>query len=324
MEPSAVRYEVKADKCEFTFLVVAYAVIFVSALAFIFMIFRDAQLIERNRSGIDAFSYAETHTYILLIEIVLWTIMAKAAIRFKAYAWRIRRSADGSALNLIANAMLLSFAYAILFDMASTFKTLFMNTPVLQAVTTITNLLPLGVFLALSSLLFAGSSQLARLMVDGSVSRQRHQRFRALCLALFVLVVFPYGEYFHRVAPVILDDDGLHHFVLSPATLVAVYLAPFIVIWLLGVLSCLNLMWYARHVPGKIYKPTFRNLYIGILTSYVSTYLIQIFYISNVSSNRFGFGLLFLISLIALLIIGYGLMYRGANQLYMLERGPSS
>jgi len=87
----------------------------------------------------------------------------------------------------------------------------------------------------------------------------------------------------------------------------------------MGLLSCLNLAQYAYRVRGKLYKPMFRNLYVGILLSYISTYLIQIFYVSNVSSNQVGVGFGILISLILMLIAGYTLIYRGANQLYALE-----
>jgi hypothetical protein len=132
--------------------------------------------------------------------------------------------------------------------------------------------------------------------------------------------VFPYGEYFYRVAPKLVDDDGLRHFALLPSTLVAVYLVPFAVVWLLGLLACLHLAKYAFLVPGKIYKPIFYNLYVGILVSYVSTYLIQLFYVSNLHSNRFGVGLVIIVGLIALLIAGYGVIYRGASQLYLVEQ----
>jgi len=323
MTLSAAKYEVRADKRELAAMASGYAAVFVAALAIMFITFRAARIIGNHQPSIDAFSYVEAHLFILLVEIILWTIMVRAAIRFKSYTWRIRTSQDGSALNLIADAMLLSFAYAVLFDAASTVKTLFMGTPYLQAVTAVTNLLPLGVFLLLSVLLFTGSFRLSRLVPANPAFMHRHQRLIALGLALFVLLVIPYSEYFYHVAPGILDDDGLQRFILPQPALIAVYLMPFIAVWLLGLLSCLNLAKYAHLVPGKIYKPKFRNLYLGILISYISTFLIQIFYVSNLPSNRFGLGLIFIISLIVMIIIGYSLMYRGANQLYMLEKSPT-
>ena len=320
MESRAANYGARTVGWELAALATANSVIILAAAAFLYMIFRDASLIDRYSPGINTALYAETHTYIVLIEIVLWALMAKAAVRFKAYSRKIQHSPDGAALNHIADAMLLSLAYAILFDMASTFKTLFIQRPQLGLVTTITNLLPLAVFVTLSVLLFAGAHQLRRLVPDTIAQRQRRFRLVSLGLALYSLVIVPYVAYFYRMAPTLLDDDGLHHFALPPQSLLAVYIVPFSTAWLIGLLSCIDLAGYAGRVQGKLYRPGFRSLYHGILISYVSTYLVQIFYVSNVSSNRFGVGLVILVSFIALLIAGYGLMYRGANRLYILER----
>ncbi len=300
--------------------IAAYVAVFLAAFLFFFMIFRDAHLIALYQPGVDASSYIEAHTYIVLVEIALWLIMARAALRFMSYTRKIVYSPDGAALHYIALAMLLSFVYAIVFDMASTFKTLFMRSAYLGLITTITNLLPLIVFLLLSMLLFIGSFKLKRLVPDNPAQARRNRRVIVLSLAIFLLLVFPYAEYFYRMAPALLDDDGLRHFTLLPGILIAVYLLPFAAIWLLGLLSSLNLAQYARRIGGKIYRPAFRSLYIGILTAYISTYLIQIFYVSNVPSNQFGFGLMFIITLIFLLMAGYALMYRGADQLYKLEQ----
>lgn len=312
-------YWVRTTDREFLMLVGMLMVVFLAAFAFLFMIFRSAHLVGLYQPHINAASYTEAHTYIVLIEIVLWAVIAKAAARFKAYTHKIRGSTDGAALDFIANAILLSFAYAILFDVASTFKTLFMRSASLPVVTTLTNLLPLAVFLLLSVLLFIGTFKLKRLLPDTRLQLRRNRYIIALSLAVFVLVVIPFGEYFYHIAPAMLDDDGLRHFAVSPSALLVVYLLPFAVIWLLGLLSCLNLAQYASRVRGKLYRPMFRNLYLGILIAYISTYLIQVWYASNLPSNRFGFGLLSIIVLIFLLILGYGLMYVGANQLYLLE-----
>ena len=320
MQPRATGYQVKTAGWEFTALTVAYVVVFLSAAAFICLIYRDAALIGKYQPSINPASYAEAHTYIVLVEIALWTLVAKAAIRFKSYTRKIRNSPDGKALGYIANAMILSFVYVILFDMASSFKTLFMRTPALMTVTTFTNVLPLALFLILSVLLFIGTVKLKRLVPDNSTQRQRNRYVVTLSVALFLLLVVPFAEYFYRTAPILRDDDGLLHFTLLPEVVVVVYLLPFVLIWLLGLLSSLNLAQYATRIKGRLYRPMFRNLYLGILTAYSSSYLIQVWYVSNVSANTFGIGLVSLMILIGTLIIGYALMYRGASQLYMLEQ----
>src|SRR6185437_9633577 len=106
------------------------------------------------------------------------------------------------------------------------------------------NLLPLAIFLVLSVQLFIGTIRLKHLLPDTVTQLRRNRYVVVSCLVLFALVVIPFGKYFYSVAPVLLDDDGLHHFTVSSAVLLGVYLLPFAVIWLLGLLSCLNLTQY--------------------------------------------------------------------------------
>jgi hypothetical protein len=320
MESRAVKIGVRTVSWEAMASITAYSVIFISAIFFTYMIFRASDLIANSVSTVNAKLYVETHFYILLIEVVLWLIMARAAIRFKAYTRQIRQSKDGNALNNIANAILLSVVYAIIFDMASTIKTLFMNTSILAPVTTLTNLVPLALFVVLTLLLYYGSYRLVRLLPYSSITHRRSRQIFIISLVIFVLLVIPYSGYFHRIAPTMLDDDGLHHFVMSPGILTVVYIIPFVFVWLLGLLACINLANYASSVRGKIYRPMFKKLYFGVLIAYISTYCIQIWYVSNVASNRLGIGLITLVALIILLITGFILIFQGANKLYKLEQ----
>jgi hypothetical protein len=247
-------------------------------------------------------------------------VIARAAVRFKTYTRWIRDTPDGKALNFIANAMLLSLPYAVLFGMASTFKTLFVDSPRFSQETTLSNLLPLAVFVIVTGLLATGAYKLSRLLPNDPAVKQRSEHVALTCTSAFLLIVTPFIQRFHDTVPQVLDDDNLHHFSLSPDVLVPLYIVPFALVWLVGLLSTVKLAEYSYHVTGRIYRPMVRNLYLGILLSYTSTYLTQIFYLSNIPSNRFGPGLLILVGLLALLILGYGLMYRGANQLYSLEK----
>ena len=320
MSAKEVTYQIKVTGWELAALTAANVTVFIVAGLFIGAIFRAAHLISLYQPSVDAWSYAEAHLYIVLVEIGLWLLIARAAVRFKAYTRRIQHSRDGAALGFIADAMLLSLVYTMLFNMASTIKTLFMRSPYLDLATGIANLLPLAVFAFLSILLFIGSSRLKHLASDVSQGlNYRGKKLIILSVVGFALLVLPYGIYFSWVAPSLRDDDGLHHFVMSRGMLCVTYLIPFAVTWLLGLLSCLNLARYADSVKGKLYKPMFHKLYLGILVAYLASYLVQIWYASNVEANRFGFGLLSLIGLILMLAAGYLLMYQGASRLYLLE-----
>lgn len=299
-------------------LTYAYGLIALFATAFVYMTYRGSRLIDTAHAGVSSVSYFLCHLSIIAVEAVIWVILAKAGVRLKMYAGSVIDNPDGKALNYVANALLLGLLYAILFAMATAVKTLFVHTTYLKGVTTVTNLTPVAIIMLVSISLFAGSAKLNGILP----ARQRSvdRPVLAFSLAVFFFGAIVYAMYFDRVAPTLLDDDGLHHFALAPHTLLLIYVVPYVLVWLLGLLACLNLAHYARHVEGKIYRPLFRKLYIGLLLGFIGTYLLQVFTESNLTSNRFGVGLLVLVALLLMLVIGCQLIYRGTSNLYGLEQ----
>jgi hypothetical protein len=73
-------------------------------------------------------------------------------------------------------------------------------------------------------------------------------------------------------------------------------------------------------VAGKIYRPLFRDVYRGLILSLTGTYLAQIFYVSNLSSNYFGLGLAVALAMLSVIIYGCFLIYRGTEALCLLEK----
>jgi hypothetical protein len=220
-------------------LVGSYVVIVLVSAAFIYMMYQASQIISRSNPRIDAGLYFETHLSTFIAEIVLWIIIARAAIHLKAYTRVIKSSPDGQALNIIANAFLISLLYAMLFGMASTTKTLFWHTPYLDTATTVSNLLPLAVVLLFAILLFIGSVKLISIV---NVKRQLTQgRKHITIVAAYAVIASLYACYLYREASHIVDDDGLRHFALAPSVLLFVYITPYLTVWLLGLLSCLNI-----------------------------------------------------------------------------------
>jgi hypothetical protein len=295
-----------------------YGGISLFALVLVYLIYRATLLIDHAAAGINAKSYFVTHVLTVFFEVVLWVLIARVAVRFKLYARAVMGGDDGRALNYGANALLLSLPYAMLFGMASTVKTLFMHSSSLSMVTTITNLVPLVVILVATALLFVGTLKLRHTLP------MKYQSLPPVVLIKFlvayVVVVGGFTAYFYNSAPKLLDDDGLHHFTWSASALLFLYALPYAVVWLLGLLASLNLARYSSRVPGKIYKPLFRGLYRGLVTSFAGTYLVQVFYVTNFTSNSLSVGLLMLITILALLIYGCIMIYRGTNQLYLLEK----
>jgi hypothetical protein len=294
-----------------------YGFVLIIGFAFIEIMYKAAIIIGQSHSYTKAISYFYTHLATIILTITLWLILSRAILRLKAYISTVNKTQDGKALNKILIALFLSLVYAMLFAVASTFKTLFWHHTDFKTVTTITNLLPIPVMLSSSLVLFKGTSDL--LKNKAVEDKHLNKKMLGMYLLIVLAVVFAYGVYFHSHAAKLVDDDGFRHFVISVKTLMYVYVLPYALIWLLGLMSCLNLEHYAKHVKGIVYKELFRDLYSGISMSFVGIYLLQIFYVSNVSSAKLGAGLLFIVCLLVILIRGCLLISRGSDKLARVE-----
>ena len=292
-----------------------YALIALSAIVYAYLTYRADLVINHGHDTLVTFF--TTHLIILLPEVIIWTIAARGALRLKSYATSVISSPDGIAFNYIANALLLLVQYSIIISMATTVKILFIHTSHLKEMTIFTSHLPLLFVLASSICLFIGSYKLNRLASNGS-DNLRSTVVLASLIFLLVLII-AYIRYFYNEAQFITDDDGLSHFALSDGVLLFTYVLPHAITWLLGVLACLNLVQYAHNVDGRIYKVLLRDLYRGILIVFACTYIVQILYVSNISTKQFNPALLLIFGVMIILTLGYLLIYRGVRQLQRLE-----
>jgi hypothetical protein len=247
--------------------------------------------------------------------IAIWIIALHGAVKLREYSSSIRQSQDGDSLHYIANALLALVAYIILLSTASTVFRLFMDTPYLDDAVIISNLLPLSVALISVSLLFKGSSMLA------AMTKVKHNNVRMLrllaipCVALFA----GYAWLFYSVVPYISTINGMPRFVMPIAALLLVYVLPHIVLWVYGLLACVNLAHYANHTTGSIYKTLFKNLYRGLLVVYLSIFLAQIFIISPVTYQYMNIGIVLIYGLLVLAAFGFILIDHGVNRLSRVE-----
>ncbi len=294
--------------------VLMYGLVAVSALGFAYITYRDAVLVTPSDS--DSGTFFITNLSYIVFEILVWVVVAHTALHLKAYSRSVIGSPDGQGLDYIANALLLLVPYSILISVGTNVKLLFVNTSYSSQVAAVANHVPLLVVLASAIYLFLGSRRLARLVpAESEASRQR----RIVALALLALLSVTFARYFYAVAPSIKDDDGLLHYGLSAGVMLLTYVLPYVVVWLLGVLACLNLVHYMHRVKGVVYKRLFRDLYSGLLLVFICTFIVQLLLASQISTKAFSLQLAPVFGVILLLLLGYALIYRGVNQLHRLE-----
>jgi hypothetical protein len=292
-----------------------YGFLIVSTISYLYITYH-ADILTRHTHQ-DFVAFFITHLSLIIPEVIVWTIAALGGLRLKAYAESAQQDRDGVAFNYIADAVLLLVVYSVAMSIATSVKILFVHTGIFTAATICTVHIPVLLVLLSSIYLYVGTLELNRIAARGN--KRLSNVVVELALGLFVVGVAAFIWYFYVVAPTRLDDDELSHFALPVNVLLLTYVVPHIVTWLLGLLACLHLAHYAHNVKGTIYKALLRDLQRGIMVVFACTYIVQILYISQISSRHFTLALLPVFLAILALFGGYWLIYRGADKMQQLE-----
>lgn len=266
-------------------------------------------------NGIDTERPFAIQLTIIIPEIIIWTLAAVGATRFKQYAVAIRDSADGKSLDLIANGLLLMVAYIIVMTTAGTVVDMLNHSRYLTTAILLRNHLPVAIALASVMYLYGGSRQLRKLVPDKVWPRSHIVLLVALSTAFFIVFAWD----FYRSVPHLPRENGIPRFILPVDVLLFTYVLPHIILWLTGLLAVINLAHYAAKTPGKLYRYVFKDLYRGILLVYVCIFIAQLIIISSLIVGRITLGLGIVYGVLLLAMIGFLLVFRGAKRLHDIE-----
>ena len=253
---------------------------------------------------------------IVIPEILIWCIAIIGVVRLKQYAFAIRHSDDGKSLTTIANALLLMILYIILLAMRNAVTRPFIHTPYLQLVIELRNFVPIIVLLAATMLLFVGSRRLVKMVPSRIWSPARLAVFNLVCVLCFTL----YVTIFYLVEPTAPAIGGIPRFVFPLHVLLITYVLPYLIIWAIGLLSCMYVAYYSSNVAGKIYRVLFYDLYMGLLIIFAGIFIAQLGVISRFAGiQRFNIGIVLVYALQALIGVGFFYIWRGSRSLDKIE-----
>ncbi|MBC7708216.1 hypothetical protein H7Y63_03265 [Polaromonas sp.] len=248
-------------------------------------------------------------------EVIIWFIAARAAKHFKKYAIGIKNSLDGKSLNQIANGLLLLVIYLVLLGFGGPLESLFVNAFFIRPLVALVNHLPLLLVLGASILLYSGSKKLVTLTDSSWLSKRN---LLVLLLPYTVCMVL-FSVMFYKQAPYLLTPEGIPRYTLSHSLLIFTYVIPHITVWLLGLITVVNLGWYASRVEGSIYRSLFGDACKGMILIFISIFFAQLLLISPLVVDNFNIGIILIYAVLILGLIGFGLLYKGASKLQKIE-----
>lgn len=252
--------------------------------------------------------------------IAIWALAFYGFIRFKQYTRLISKSADGSALNILANGhMLLAYSLPITTLTGSVMRQISRASPDLTAATIIfKNYVTIALTLAAFSLIAAGARQLR-----GTTKQRTPLAYKNLLIGMYVIIamVYIYLTLHNPIRQYSFDPAVRATFYLPDWLLLPTIILPYLHIWYLGIRAATDIQEYHKNVSGRIYKPFLRALAIGISWVITSSITLQILTGFSVSLSHLKLKPLLLVvyGLLILIGIGYVIVARATRRLKMIE-----
>lgn len=252
---------------------------------------------------------------VILPLLLIWLTAIYGAANFKNYARMIKDSPDGQALNLVTNGLILlviSFIFQALLGVLPRFA---VGTAWLYPVVFLRNHLPMVLALLSSIYICIGSYRLATL-----VKGQSYRRGLVIALGLYVIAAgwmtqFFYTHIGHSIA------NGVPNFALPGQWPFYAIALPYLLAWLLGVITVVNIATYIRNVRGAIYRAALRYLAAGLLSVITFATALQMLTFTNSAVLKLNFSAI--LSLVYLILVlyaaGFSLVAAGARKLVRIE-----
>jgi hypothetical protein len=177
------------------------------------------------------------------------------------------------------------------------------------------NHIPLIAILVSVFLLLKGSIDLNKLVGNNIWTKTR--LLILACSALLFFIIFSYV--FYKAKPGLTVINGIPRFALPDKALLVTYILPHVIVWFVGLKACINISNYASRVPGMIYKSLFKDLYVGILLTFICIFMAQFIIITTSAITRLNFSLGFIYLVLILSTVGFLLILRGSKKLDKIE-----
>jgi hypothetical protein len=253
--------------------------------------------------------------------LAIWLTAMSGAVAFKQYAQVLPNdSAEKPAIRRIANGLMFLVAYIVLISILGSLPSYLAGRPEVNLAVMAKNYLPMLAALAGFGLIFSGTQQLRRVIPFSIRTRLTY----ALLAGLGVVSVIFTVAFFATFQSVNTLRPGVPVYATPPALLFFLLILPYISIWFLGLLACLNLNRYAQKVRGSIYRQSLKELKWGIIgvISFITFFQVLILLSPVLTSLGFASVLLILYALLVSYGTGFWIIARASRRLAHIEVVP--
>jgi len=252
---------------------------------------------------------------IIVPVLLIWLVALYGAVRFKQYAYLIKGSPDGRALDLVTTGLLVLILSFIAQSILGSLRWYALGTPWLSPMILLNNHLPIALSLVAVVYMYAGSVRLnkvAKTVLSGV-------QLPAVLLPFTVFSALFSAYFYTHINHATIN--GLPNFALPGAAPFYTMALPYLVVWMLGLLAIMNMVNYIRHSKGAIYRRSLRDLVWGIMAVIGFTILVQLLTLASTALAKLRLGPLLLVIYLLLIFysLGFVLIAVGAKRLTRLE-----
>lgn len=251
---------------------------------------------------------------IIIPYVVVWLAAAYGYVRIDQYATKIKKSTDGQAFQKISKGIgVLAFSLPV-GAILSRFLSMWRNSnPGVEASALFLNELIRLVLLGLAIVfIYQGVRSLGAFLNKRPATPRQ-----GLIWLAFISAggLFSFTSFTNLETP----SDPIQR--LSTILLRLFIVVGYLLVWLMGIRTAYNLNKFKNNVKGSIYRQAIGSLALGLGLVVVSSILVQYFTAISARSNSLQLkSLLFMIFIILVVImVGYGILVRGAAQLKKIE-----
>lgn len=298
----------------------SWAVLLIIWAAYSYFSFQTPSQQAMVKYQLDAFQIGLLRVSIILPVLLIWSALLYSCLRLTDYFQAIIKSDDGKGFRLVTAGLFSMLVSSV----ATSYISLFIqfsqnNHELVKSLRILSNYT--GVFFALLSffLIWRGSKKLVTMInADNKVKKQGKIIWFSVLLLAFPYIYFVLQNPIRSVSSV----PGINSTYNLPDVLIfTTIVAPYILTWLLGIYSVVNMSVFKEETEGIIYKNVFDKFYKGFLT--VILLAISLQYLTQFSVFLSNTALSILLSIIYLIlfvnIIGLVLVAEGAKQLIKIE-----
>jgi hypothetical protein len=259
---------------------------------------------------------------ILVPLLLIWLAALFAAVRFHYYTGLVSNSPESSGFRKIATGLLMLFLVIVVPSFISLVANYYPGSAQVEQYTTIIRLYVVAALYLLAFWYFSqGSKDLINTLPQATLPLPEN-RHRAV-IAVMVLLAFAYAwAIFHNQFRTFSPDPAIHPTYFLPDWLIVTTIfLPYLLVWLWGIRSIVNIRAFAHAVPGIVYRKAFLSVSWGL--TYVVVLLIGLQFLTQASAvfgrSSLRVILLIIYPLILAIALGYVFLARGARHLSTIE-----